>query len=372
MTTCPQDRLGPLRLTKTPKDFKVLWHHPARCKKYQYFLNQPTSLTGAGSFVLLFFGLKDVSSLETLIPEEYHIIKNKGLKGLQCYDDKFTVLLEDDKQKLRVFPSTRQICLLFISIFHELIRQVSVECAERGHLLAKIRERYVALLDHIPRQVKCLHTETLAQKALDRRLTKEIVHFKSCIAKLNIELSAMKEHDENVSKEAEEAKGELAKALEESQRNAKVIVAEYHELYELQRRRLEGQMSQLYDERDLWRKATYSLAVKIIKINKLNLIRRLNISEQTWAKTADHFTVFLTAKDSEDVSHIMELTDYKQRETIGSLRANVVKWHKFYKDKSRSVKEILFSFILHEMDTPKHGQILATKDTKHTGLDSCF
>uniref|UniRef100_A0A671SZF5 Axonemal dynein light chain domain-containing protein 1-like n=1 Tax=Sinocyclocheilus anshuiensis TaxID=1608454 RepID=A0A671SZF5_9TELE len=417
-TTCPQDRLGPLRLTKTPKDFKVclmhrpdaVWHHPARHKKYQYFLNQPTSLTGAGRDISFLCDAlppmaerssaqgdqNDVSSLETLIPEEYHIIKNKGLKGLQCYDDKFTVLLEDDKQKLRVFPSMKPsgrlevIQLMKVMdkmlektgvnqefqeltelsqienllelvrieqniyniVFHELIRQVSVECAERGHLLAKIRSSYVALLDHIPRQVKCLHTETLAQKALDRRLTKEIVHFKSCIAKLNMELSAMKEHDENVSKEAEEAKEELAKALEESQRNAN-IVAEYHELYELQRRRLEGQMSQLYDERDLWRKATYSLAVKIIKINKLNLVRRLNISEQTWAKTADHFTVFLTAKDSEDVSHIMELTDQwkdkltdfmenlreaesKQCETIEPVSANVVKWHKFYKDKSRN------------------------------------
>ncbi len=94
-------------------------------------------------------------------------------------------------------------------VFHELIRQVSVECAERGQLLAKIRsasqfylwvfitewphflfhlsrERYVALLDRIPRQVKGLHTETLAQKALDRRLTEEIIHFKSSIAKLNM------------------------------------------------------------------------------------------------------------------------------------------------------------------------------------------
>ncbi|XP_050951603.1 axonemal dynein light chain domain-containing protein 1 isoform X2 [Labeo rohita] len=420
-TACPQNRLGPLRLTKTPKDFKVclihrpdaVWHHPVRRKKYQYFLNQPTSLTGAGRDVSFLCDARlplpstaersssqgdqnDVNSLETLIPEEYHIIKNKGLKGLQCYDDKFTVLLEDDKQKLRVFPSMKPsgrlevIQLMKVMdkmlekagvnqefqelselsqienllelvrieqniyniVFHELIRQVSVECAERGQLLAKIRERYVALLDRIPRQVKGLHTETLAQKALDRRLTEEIIHFKSSIAKLNMELSAMKEHDENVSKEAGEAKEELAKALEESQRNAN-IVAEYHELYELQRRRLEGQMSQLYDEKDLWRKATYSLAVKIIKINKLHLVRRLNISEQTWAKTADHFTVFLTAKDSEDVSHIMELTDQwkdkltifmenlreaesKQRKTIESVRADVVKWHKFYSDKSRN------------------------------------
>ena len=38
--------------------------------------------------------------------------------------------------------------------FHELIRQVSVQCVERGELLANIRRRYSNLLDRIPRQVK--------------------------------------------------------------------------------------------------------------------------------------------------------------------------------------------------------------------------
>ena len=38
--------------------------------------------------------------------------------------------------------------------FHELIRQVSVQCVERGELLANIRKRYSNLLDRIPRQVK--------------------------------------------------------------------------------------------------------------------------------------------------------------------------------------------------------------------------
>lgn len=33
----------------------------------------------------------------------------------------------------------------------------------------------------------------------------------------------------------------------------------------------------------------------------------------------------------------------KQCKSIESVRANIVKWHKFYEDKSRSVKEILFS-----------------------------
>ena len=32
--------------------------------------------------------------------------------------------------------------------------QVTVECAERGELLANLRKRYADLLDRIPRQVK--------------------------------------------------------------------------------------------------------------------------------------------------------------------------------------------------------------------------
>ena len=47
------------------------------------------------------------------------------------------------------------------------------------------RERYVALLDRIPRQLKGLHTETLAQRALDRRLTEEIICFKGSLTQLN-------------------------------------------------------------------------------------------------------------------------------------------------------------------------------------------
>ncbi|KAA0719618.1 hypothetical protein E1301_Tti021797 [Triplophysa tibetana] len=38
------------------------------------------------------------------------------------------------------------------------------------------------------------------------------------------------------------------------------------------------------------------LKLEIIKINKLQLVKRLNVSEQTWAKTAKHFTLVLTTK----------------------------------------------------------------------------
>ena len=39
-------------------------------------------------------------------------------------------------------------------IFSEVIRQVSVECVERGTVLAELRKRYAKMLDRVPRQVK--------------------------------------------------------------------------------------------------------------------------------------------------------------------------------------------------------------------------
>ncbi|XP_072516584.1 axonemal dynein light chain domain-containing protein 1 [Salminus brasiliensis] len=421
-TICTQGRLGPPRLAKTPKHLKgcggrapdPVWHYSDARRKYQYMLDQPTSVTGAGRDISFLCDalaaqkqrtplppmtdrgsslspdvLKETKSIRTLIPEEYHLVKRKGVKGLQCYDEKFTVLLEDDEKQLKVFPSMKPSGRLeavqlmrvmddmlekagvsqefeeltglsqmhgllelvrveqniYNVVFHELIRQVSVECAERGQLLAKLRQRYVALLDRIPRQLKGLHTETLAQRALDRRLMEEIICFKRSITQLNEELSKIREHDEHVSKQAEKAQDELAKALERSQRKSE-MVEEYHELYEMQRRRLEGQVAALTEERDLWCKITYSLALKVIELNSLQLVRRLHVSEQTWSRTAEHFTRFLTTKDSADLNSVMQLTEQwkehlssfmqklketerNQRENIRTVQRDIVRWHKF-------------------------------------------
>ncbi|XP_030646965.1 axonemal dynein light chain domain-containing protein 1 [Chanos chanos] len=421
-TVYAPDKLGPLKNSKTPKDFKVCgvhckdsaWHHAAVRKKYQYLLDQPTSLKGAGRDISFLCDAmvsqrehiplpsvidrnsaqsqgtpKDMSTMETLIPEEYHIVKNRGVRALQCYEDKFTVLLEDEDKKLRVFPSLRPSGRLeavqlmrvmdemldkagvnqefteltelsqmknllelvqaeqniYNVVFHELVRQVSVECTERGQLLAKLRQRYVALLARIPQQLKGLHTEMLAQRALDRRLTEEVICFKSSIEQLNQELIQLRDHDECVSNQAEKAKEELAKALEQSQKNAD-MVKEYHDLYAMQRRRLEGQVARVTEERDLWSRVTYSLALKVIKLNNLQLVNKLHVSEQTWTKTAEHFTAFLSAIDSEDMIRVTHLTDQwkeqltgfienitiaeaKQCEGIRSIQEGIVKWQKF-------------------------------------------
>ena len=69
-------------------------------------------------------------------------------------------------------------------VFHEAIRQVTIECKERGELLSKLRERYANLLSRVPREIKSLHEEVIAQRALDRRLTEELMTFKNKIALL--------------------------------------------------------------------------------------------------------------------------------------------------------------------------------------------
>ncbi|KAI5626522.1 axonemal dynein light chain domain-containing protein 1, partial [Silurus asotus] len=437
----------------------AVWHHGAGRKKYQYFLDQPTSMTGAGRDVSFLCDAlaapreritlppmpdrttmssedgqkasQGTNSIGTLIPEEYHILTNKGVKALQCYDDKFTVLLEDEQKRLKIFPSMKPSGRLeavqlmrvmddmlekagankefeevkdlsqiqglldvvkveqniYNIVFHELIRQVSVECIERGRLLAKLRHRYVSLLDRIPRQLISLHTETLAQRALDRRLIEEIICFKQSIAQLHEELNQLKEHDEHVSKQAEKAQEELSKALKQSKLDSD-IVGEYHNLYELQRQRLERQVDILTEEKDLWSKVTYSIALKVIKLKNLQVVRRLHVSEQAWIKTAEHFTNFLSAKDSEDLKRLMHLTDqWKERlngfmknlresdknqcEAIRSVQQGLVRWHEFCESNMRS-PDVKFEKTLEEellKDLSQWSMVLTMQCERYGGED---
>lgn len=52
----------------------------------------------------------------------------------------------------------------------------------------------------------------------------------------------------------------------ESQKNASLL-GEYHDLYELQRQRLEKLVATLSAEKELWSTATYSLSIKVSIIN---------------------------------------------------------------------------------------------------------
>ncbi|XP_039623737.1 axonemal dynein light chain domain-containing protein 1 isoform X1 [Polypterus senegalus] len=426
-----------------------VWHHPVRRHKFKYMIDQPVTVSSAGKDISFLYnavllnplsaagksvGTKKASTEpslpESLIPEDYHVVENKGVLGLKYYEDKYTVHLEDQEKRLKAFPSMKPSGRLeaiqlmktmdamlskagvdesltevkgptemhnlldlikteqniYNIIFHELIRQVSVECAERGELLAKLRQRYVMLLDRVPRHLKGLYMETLAQRAFDRQLTEELIHFKTSIGQLNNELTQVRQHDLRVSREVEQAHEEMAVALKEAKRNAD-LVAEYHELYELQRRRLEAQVSRLTEERDLWSRVTYSLALKVIDKNKLHLARKLNLSDISWTRISSHFAVLLASSDTEDLNKVIQLVDkWKDliyqcnreleqawdsgREKIKLIEAGITKWHAHFNESNSAMEQQGYQrgpeFLLLQ-DLKQWEEMLTVESTRYGG-----
>ena len=359
-----------------------VWNHPSRRNKFKHLTDFPrSSVKQVGTRDVSFLydikvgeagnltkhGHNDKSAIrleaipsdtltksklalpDTVIPEEYHLVKSKAVLGLEMIDEDLTTKLVDADQTLRVFPSlnptkrfevvqllqTLDLMLeksgcddgadeikgptqihnlleiikkeqkIYDLVFAELIRQVSIGCVERGQLLAKLRFKYAELINRIPRQIKSLHAEVIAQRSLDRRLTEELMKFKSSITYLTTELQEVKDHDSQVTEDAAKAEAELAKALKESQTNAN-LVDEYHDLYELQRHRLEDNVQTLSQERDTWSNAAYSMALKIMSLNSLTSAKRLHVCEKSWAKLASYFAVLLNDNDSGYLSKLQQ------------------------------------------------------------------
>ncbi|PAA74893.1 hypothetical protein BOX15_Mlig006576g2, partial [Macrostomum lignano] len=294
---------------------------------------------------------KEARLPDTLIPEEFHVVKNKAVVGLEYNPSDHSTQLEDHEKHLVMFPSLKptsrwevlQLSKTFDQmlasvgvdeefevtgptqmhrlldlvkreqdvynvVFHELIRQVTVECVERGQLLSTLRGRYNLLLSKVPAQVKSLHDEVMAQRALDRRLTEELLRFKTTIGVLTAELVDVKDHDRQISGEARATQEELRKALEEAKRSADLL-GEYHGLYELQRARLEDQVSQLTEERELWSHTAYCLALKVMEETQLVSCKRLHAAEKAWQHLAGHFSVLLSERDTEDLARVQALVD---------------------------------------------------------------
>ncbi|CAD5117036.1 DgyrCDS5863 [Dimorphilus gyrociliatus] len=308
---------------------------------------------------------KEVRLPDSLIPEEYHVVKSRATMGLEYHTEKYTTKVKDHECHLTAFPSmqptsrfevfrlketlgemldkaglndleneeigpTQMHNLIEIMkkeqdiyniIFHELIRQTTLECTERGELLQEIRRRYAEILSRVPKQIKGLHEEVMAQRALDRRLTDELLKFKKTVTQLTDELLTVREHDENVTKAATEAKEELKEALLDSKKNTDLL-SEYHDLYELQRKRMEKDMTALNNEKETWSQAAFSLALKVTEEHELTNARRLHVAEKAWVKLAKHFTILLSGTDSSMLAELQMHID-KFRELMFEFQGNM-------------------------------------------------
>lgn len=90
--------------------------------------------------------------------------------------------------------------------------------------------------------------------------------------------------------------------------------------------------------------------IKITEENKLNTAKRLNLAEQSWFKLATHFSIFLSDKDTRELSKVQSLVD-SWKETLNEIRADVFKSEG---QLTRSLTTIGSNF----------GQLKSTLDTK--------
>ncbi|CAI8000589.1 Axonemal dynein light chain domain-containing protein 1 [Geodia barretti] len=337
-----------------------LWSYPRQRSKFTHLTTHPPCVCGAGSRDISFLydvpedqkGKEQKELPPSLIPNEYHIHKKVGVVGLEFREDQYTTQSVAHDNHVTVFPSinpssryevlalkstmdamlekaglpredtqmkgptqvhnllelVRQEQIIYSVCFHEVIRQVSVQCAERGELLQEIRSRYTQLLDRIPRQVMSLHEDMLSQRALCKRISAEFRQFRSKIASVTDRLGRLREIDTQVVKETRTAHRDLLSALTESERNGNLL-KEYHGVYELQRKRLLESVDKVRQERCLWEGAAYSLAKEVMKeegTQELRTLRRLQLWEKAWAQQARHFTTLLCQADIRQLGEVDE------------------------------------------------------------------
>uniref|UniRef100_A0A3B4ZKJ1 Axonemal dynein light chain domain containing 1 n=1 Tax=Stegastes partitus TaxID=144197 RepID=A0A3B4ZKJ1_9TELE len=279
-TVCNRSTLGQTGRGVTRPD--PVWHHPLGRKKYKHFLEQPTSLTGAGRSLSqrLQCGKNIVHYYTEKKSVECQQGNHKSVVIQTCVSPvtrrpsgrlevvQLMTVMDDMLEKAGVDQQSEELTELselvkveqniYNIVFHELIRQVSVGCAERGQLLAKLRQRYQSLLDRIPRRLKALHTEVVAQRALDRRLTEEIHRIKTSIQQLSTYVG----QGRTAGLVGLQCKSTICD-LPNDLCAPPSVVQGYHELYELQRARLEAQLLQMTEDRDCWSQLTFCLALKV-------------------------------------------------------------------------------------------------------------
>ncbi|XP_008059608.1 axonemal dynein light chain domain-containing protein 1-like, partial [Carlito syrichta] len=261
-------------------------------------------------------------------------------------------------------------------------------CQDGGHGLkqTEFRERYVQMLDQIARQMIDFYKDVVTQRVMDQRILEELYNFKHVIEELTRELCLVRAHDVKLTKEAEKVHKNLAQALLDAEKNAK-IVEEYHDLYTLQRERMENDIKQLMAERDIWSSATYELSLKVIERNRVILAKRLYLNEKAWNKYTKHFIILLSNKDTEDLAVLQKLTQkwrdlmnkFKQeveeseestKETLQIIKDGLIKWQQFFennneKDTVPPNKENIVNLII--SDFKQWQKVLNEEQEKLTG-----
>ncbi|KAL3899501.1 MAG: hypothetical protein SGCHY_002006 [Lobulomycetales sp.] len=211
---------------------------------------------------------------------------------------------------------------IYNSVFQEIIRQVTVNMSERGEILAEIRSRYSMLFSKVPKHVRHLHTELVAQRKLNKRLTEELLKSKETMSQLVSEVELVRKHDAQVSRQAQDTQEKLVSILTQSD-NSEEILEEYHKLYRMQRDRLEKAITITEKEKRLWIDAAIKLSMRIGKESNISELLELHGFEQSRSRSANHIIKIISDQNNLELSHIEERSE-DSRNNLLALSKSVV------------------------------------------------
>ncbi|KAJ3031427.1 UNVERIFIED_CONTAM: Axonemal dynein light chain domain-containing protein 1 [Siphonaria sp. JEL0065] len=197
---------------------------------------------------------------------------------------------------------------IYDTVFQELIRQVTINMLERGEVLAEIRRRYGQMFTKIPKHVKHLHTELVAQRKLNRRLSEELMRSKETVSDLWSELDIVRKHDIEVTKQAQEAQEKLISVLTQSD-NTDEILEEYHKLYKMQRERLEEGVRASEQEKKMWIEAAQNLALRIGHEHGMVDLAQLQKTENSRLRSSNHMVVIISNTNDTEMTAIEQKID---------------------------------------------------------------
>jgi hypothetical protein len=228
---------------------------------------------------------KEVAKLKLTLEE---LLKSLSIDQDQKYPTEMHIFMHIVKEEHKIYDS----------VFKELIRQVTVNMIERGNILAEIRDRYSRMFSKIPDHIQNLYTELVAHRKLNSRLSEELNRAKENMTELMGHLQFVREHDQLVGQQAYEAEEKLYAILNEAG-SAEESMEEFHNLYKMQRNRLESQLKESEKEKRLWVVAATHLAVRIGKEYGYHDLEALEKCEEGRVRITNHMVTIIG-----DANHI--------------------------------------------------------------------
>jgi hypothetical protein len=233
---------------------------------------------------------KEVATLRMTMNE---LIKSLGIDEKGKYPTEMELFVKVIQEENKIYNT----------VFKEIIRQVHVNMIERGEILAEIRDRYAKMFRRIPIQILELHTELVAHRKLNRRLSEELIRSKDNIAELLSQLDHVKEFDNELNSQAKEAQTKIITLLSTAQ-SAEESMEAFHKLYRMQRSRLENSLRLSEKEKRLWIDAATNLAIRIGHEYGIPDLLNLQKIEEARLRATNHMIVSIGDSDSNDLEKI--------------------------------------------------------------------